>query len=154
MQACLPDGLQAGDGPPGQCIWSAAPSFSLAFPTAPQMWAGARCGLYELFWQPAVPLPLASFPIAPQPSCDHHVLGGLQLGYLTKRLLASHREAPMPSHHGQEVRRCCLGGRQNQGCHGLKNVYNEKKSFLTTTSGQEVPSTKSLLLSRAQFCSS
>lgn len=94
VQACLPDGLQAEDGPPEQCIWSAAPSFSLAFPTAPQMWAGARCGLYELFWQPAVPLPLACFPIAPQPSRDRHILGGLQLGYLTKRLLSSHRGGP------------------------------------------------------------
>lgn len=54
------------------------------------MWAGARCGLYELFWQPAVPLPLAFFPIASQPSCDRHLLGGLQLDYSKMRCLSSH----------------------------------------------------------------
>lgn len=54
------------------------------------MWAGARCGLYELFWQPAVPLPLACFPIASPPSCDRHPLGGLQLGYPKMRCLSSH----------------------------------------------------------------
>lgn len=93
MRARLRRGPRAGAGPPEHRICSAAPSFPLAFSTAPQMWAGAGCGAPGTVLAAGGRTPTRLLSHSPQ---THRVTGRVPFGVLGK-------EAPLQSLGGSDV---------------------------------------------------